>query len=87
MFKSATVIQSNKFTITGVPSNCKYAASTHPNDNKEAPVPIIGTNDFGIFPKPNPLIKKPISGNKGIRDISVIRLMFFDIIPSVCLIN
>lgn len=46
------------------------------NEANVAPEPIMPTKLLGTRRKPSPLIKKPISGNKGIRATRDIFLKF-----------
>jgi hypothetical protein len=38
-------------------------------DANTVPLPIIPTTDFGKYFRPNPLIKKPMNGRRGIKRI------------------
>ena len=71
MFSFPTLIQSNTWTIIGwlVAENCWYAKKAKINESKEAPTPIAPAIFLGILRKPSPLIKNPMSGNKGISEI------------------
>jgi hypothetical protein len=43
--------------------------TTNRKEMKEAPTPTMETIFFGIFLKPSPLIRKPMSGTSGISAI------------------
>ena len=74
IFSLPTVIQSKTETTCGLPSNPKKSDKTQAKEAKATPELIIPANDFGIWRKPIPLIKKPRRGRRG---ISVIRDIMF----------